>query len=108
MKNITILGKDIAIAFNMKVQLTYEEITGRAFELKDLAATKYRISLYYSAIISSNPDTDIQMDDILSSCSLDEITELDNAISEEMKVWYKIPETAETPEPAAEEGKSGN
>ena len=110
MKTIEILNQQVRISFNMKVQLTYEEIADRTFSLTDLSQTKYRLTLYYATIIANNPDTTIQFDDLLADNSLDTIKALDEAVGEAMKEWYHIPEVAEEPTKEEEnsEKKEGN
>ena len=39
-KKITILGEEIAIAFNMAVEMAYERITGNPFKLEDLGNSR--------------------------------------------------------------------
>lgn len=102
-KKINILGQDLTIKFNMAVQLSYEQITGKEFLVQELTMTRNRIALYYAAIIANNEDCTLTMDDLLYAPSLDTITQLDNAVSQCMQAWYNIPPTAEPEQPADKE-----
>ena len=52
---VKILGEEIAIKFNMAVEIGYEEILGEAFDVSQLDKQKNSLALYMSAILASNP-----------------------------------------------------
>lgn len=98
-KTISAFGHDtLAIAFNMGVQLVYEDITGKAFELTDLTTTRLRISLYYAVIVFNNPEITLELSDMLSIGTPEDFATIDSAILDCMKNWYHIPEVMEEKE----------
>ena len=88
-RNITILGKPVVIAYNMAVQIAYEEITGRAFDSDTLDKTSNTLALYYACIIANNPDTDITFDNLLEDCDAHDITVLREAVIGSFTDWCK-------------------
>lgn len=90
-KKITILGEEIAIAFNMAVEMAYERITGNPFKLEDLKFKMNVMPLYMAAVIANNPDTKITFDDLSTKATKKEIMALDQAVSETMSDWLEIP-----------------
>ena len=90
-KTITILGEELTIRFNMKVEITFEEITGEAFSLQSLEKQKNCIALYYAAILTNNPDTNIKIEQLLEDATAKEINNLAEAVIGAMTEWMKIP-----------------
>lgn len=96
-RKITFLGKELKIAFNMKVQLSYEDILDEPFDVLKVGSTrKSQMALYTAAIIANNPDTDITAEDIITKADNKEFTTLDKAIAECMEDFYGIPKVAES------------
>ena len=89
--HITILGETIDIAFNMAVELNYEEISGEAFTIDALAKMKNSIALYMAAILAANPDTTITVDRLLKEAKGPEIAALSTAVITAMTEWMQIP-----------------
>lgn len=89
---ITILGEEIKIGFNMAVEIAYEEIAGKAFDLKELNNQKNSMALYMAAIITFNPDTKLTFDDIIMKATAAEISALGKAVVDAMEEWMKVPE----------------
>lgn len=94
-RTIKILDEECQIAFNMKVQIAYERITGSPFDLNELHMAHNRIALYYSAIIANNESTSITIEDLMEKASRHEITAIDTAIGECVRDWYDVPQIAE-------------
>lgn len=92
MKEIELFGEKLSIAFNMAVEIAYEDITGKAFNVDDLNRVKNTISLYYAAIIVNNPDTNVQPDDLLKKATANDILTLRTAVFEAFEEWCKQPE----------------
>lgn len=90
-KRITILGEDIAIRFNMAVELAYEEIADRPFLLEDMEYQKNSIALYTAAIITNNPDTKITFDRLITEATGEDIKVLGGAVISCMREWMNIP-----------------
>ena len=91
-KQITLLGNQYKIAFNMATEIAYEEISGQGFDMEALAKTKNTAILYLAAILANNPDSDLTLDDILFRATLPEIAELRTAVLDSMTEWMRIPE----------------
>ena len=100
---ITIKGEELVIKFNMATECTYEEITQRPFNLSDFNDKKLLMALFYSAIIANNKKTEITLDYLLMDATYDEVSALDNAVSETMTDWLHIPAVIPKDKPAAEE-----
>lgn len=105
MKTITLLGQELNIAFNMAVQIAYEKITDKAFDLTDMVKAESRMALYYAIIITNNPDTSITMDQMLRESTVDDIKAIDTACNAAISEWYHIPLPAEEPEEKSDEEK---
>lgn len=90
-KEISILGENLQIRFNMAVELAYEEITQKPFSLKDLDYQKNSTALYMAAIITNNPDTKITYDRLIKEASADEIGAIAEAVIECMTDFLHIP-----------------
>lgn len=105
MKTITFLGQELNIAFNMAVQIAYEKITDKPFDLTDMAKAESRLSLYYAVIIANNPDSNVTIEQVMRESSFDDIRTIDNAVNAAISEWYHIPAPAEgkVPEQTEEE-----
>ena len=102
-KKITIKGEEITIKFNMGVECAYEDITQRPFNLADFKDKKLLMALFHAAIIANNEETEITFDYLLKDATSEEITSLDNAVSETMSDWLHIPAVIKKDEPKLEE-----
>lgn len=92
-KIITILGETLTIAFNMAVQISFEEITGKSFREIDTDSSKDNFALAYAAIIANNPDTSITAGNLMRDISGSELKDLMKAISDAFVEWNDIPAT---------------
>ena len=92
-KIITILGETLTIAFNMAVQISFEEITGKPFSEIDTNVSKDSLALAYSAIIANNPDCNITVDNLMRDISGTELKDLLQAISDAAVEWNEMPAT---------------
>ena len=92
-KKITILGCEVIIVFNMAVQITFEEISGKPFAEIDNNSSKDNLALAYSAILANNPDTSITIDKLMHEASGKDMAELLNAVTESFIQWNKMPST---------------
>lgn len=104
-KILTILGQEVTIMFNMAVQISFEEITGKAFSEIDTNVSKDSLALAYSAIIANNPDCNITVDNLMHDASGAELNGVIKAISESFVDWNKVPETLADEEDKKEEEK---
>lgn len=95
---IQILGETLTIEHNTRVQIAYEQMTGKAFNLEAIAQkTELRIALYMATIVACNPDTKITMDMLLDAKSISTIIAIDKAVNNAIREWYMIPETTNDP-----------
>lgn len=88
---VKILGEEIAIKFNMAVEIGYEDIIGEAFNIQQLDKQKNSLALYMAAIVASKPDTSITMEKLLNEATGQEITQLSQAVVEAMTTWMELP-----------------
>ena len=92
-KILTILGQEVTIMFNMAVQISFEEITGKAFSDINTDSSKDNFALAYATIIANNPDTSITADNLMRDISGAELKELLQAISDAAVEWNEMPAT---------------
>ena len=110
-KILTILGQEVTIMFNMAVQISFEEITGKPFSDINTDSSKDNFALAYAAIIANNPDTNITADNLMRDISGTELKDLLQAISDAAVEWNEMPATLADDEDKKkdepEEGHSG-
>ena len=104
-KILTILGQEVTIMFNMAVQISFEEITGKPFSEIDTNVSKNILALAYSAIIANNPDCNITVDNLMHDASGAELNAVIKAISDSFVEWNKVPGTLADEEDKKEEEK---
>lgn len=92
MQKIKFIGKDINIAFNVAVQIEYENITKEPFDIAKLAYMRNSVALYEAAIKVYNPDAGITSADITSKASAEDMKAISTAVVEEMAAWIKVPD----------------
>ena len=92
-KILTILGQEVTIMFNMAVQISFEEITGKPFSDINTDSSKDNFALAYAAIIANNPDTNITADNLMRDISGTELKDLLQAISDAAVEWNEMPAT---------------
>lgn len=102
MQKIQFLGKEVSIAFNVAVQVEYEDITGEAWNVERLGRVKNSCALYAATINVNNPDSPITSEEIQQHATSEEMTRISTAVAEEMAKWFKLPATMKE-EPASEE-----
>lgn len=91
MKTITILGRQVNIAYNMAVQILFEDIVGKSISDADFTLTRNSLALYYACISVNNKDTDITIDDLMYNISGEEMSTLRVAVTESISEWSHIP-----------------
>ena len=91
MQKINFIGKEIVIDYNWATQISYYQITGEDIDMQNLVGPKLS-ALYYAAIIANNPDTDITIEDLLKKAKAKDIKLLSNAVFNEMREWFEIPD----------------
>ena len=97
---IELFGETLDIAFNLAVQVTYEQITGEDFDLEATKKISNAVALYYAAILANNPDTKITMNDLMRKATANDVTTIANAVSVSVNEWCTgaKPSTDEAPE----------
>lgn len=88
-KKITILGKEVTIAYNIATQIAYEEITGTAFDPSALEKTGNMMALFFACILANNRDTTLTMDDLLTDADAGDIKVLREAVLDSFHEWCK-------------------
>ena len=106
-KIITILGETLTIAFNMAVQISFEEITGKPFSDINTDSSKDNFALAYAAIIANNPDTNITADNLMRDISGTELKDLLQAISDAAVEWNDMPATLADDEDKKKDERGG-
>ena len=89
--------------FNMAVQISFEEITGKPFSEIYTNVSKDSLALAYSAIIANNPDCNITVDNLMHDASGAELNAVIKAISDSFIEWNKVPGTLADEEDKKEE-----
>jgi hypothetical protein len=102
-KKITLMGEEVTIKFNLAVEIAYEDVVGRPFNLDDFKDKKYMPALFFAAVIANNHDTKVTIDYILSDATVEEIHALDEAVSETMSDWLHIPDIIKEDQPTNED-----
>lgn len=103
-RKITVKGEQITIRFNMGVECAYEDITQRPFNLADFKDKKLLMALFHAAIIANNPETEVTFEYLLTEATCEEVTALDNAVSETMSDWLHVPAVIRKDDQKPEEG----
>ena len=88
-RKITIMGKDVNIAYNMATQIAYEEITDKAFDTESLNKASNMMALYYACIVANNESIDISFDQLLAEADAHDIKVLREAVIESFTDWCK-------------------
>lgn len=110
-KEIKLFGETITIAYNLAVELAFEDIAGKPIigqtEIDgkpspsfNIVSKRDQVALFMSAIIANNPDSPLVAADasaalfsrLTTEATRDELTELDTAIGACMSDWYHLPE----------------
>lgn len=107
MREVKILNETVKIAFNMAVEITYEEIVDAPFDASVLNRQKNAVALLMAAVLSNNPETEITLDRLMTEANGQEIAELSRAVTEEMTAWLGIPAVDQEREKKQKKGKQG-
>lgn len=89
---INLLGEKFTIKFNMAVEIAYERITEKPFDIQDtLRNAESRIALCMAAILTANPETKITIEDILYKATAQDVAKLTQAVFDAFAVWCNLP-----------------
>ena len=97
---IDLFGESLDIAFNMAVEIGYEEITGEAFDIEGIKRSKNMVALLYSSIAVNNPDTAITIDDLYRKAKASDIVALRDCVFAAMNEWIAVPKVIEVDDEA--------
>ena len=110
-KEITLSGKSYPVAFNLQTMINWESITGKSFFGQDFKLIGDQTVLVVAAILSENPDADINYDGIVKASSfrtLQEIVDASNTVMALASEFFKIPDVLKEEEKKAGKGKGKN
>lgn len=107
-KDLTFLGEELTIRFNMATEIAYEELSGEPFDMTALSKTKNTAILYLAAILANNTESNVTLNDILFKATLPEIAELRSAVLDCMTDWMQIPKVMKEEKKTDEETDSKN
>lgn len=90
-KKITILGNELAISFNMAVQIEFEDISGHPFDFDILDTQKATMQLCYASLKASNDSVPFTFDDMIRQLGVEDTANLKTAVTEAMNDWFNVP-----------------
>ena len=88
---VTLFGKEFFVTFNMAVQIIYEELSEKPFDLSTLDTQKATMQLCYASLKEANDKLPFSFDEMLKDLSVSETGELKNAVIASMNEWFEIP-----------------
>jgi hypothetical protein len=108
MKKIEILGHELAVEFNMAVQLKYEELSHQPFDLETMTTQTATMQLCYASLEIANSKLPFSYDEMNRKMTLNETATLKNAVIETMNEWMQIPEVMKSDEPVETESEKND
>ncbi len=95
--NITINNKDFKLKYTIRALFIFEQITGRAFEIK---TTIDNYLFFYSMLLANNPDTPLEWDEFIDAVDNDTtlISQLNQVIADSQKKNELFNEVSESGE----------
>lgn len=106
-KTVTILGHVLNISFNMAVEIEYEDLSGKPFDLQQMDTQKATMQLCYADLKASNDNVPFTIDEMNRKATFSETTALKAAVIEAMNEWLVIPAVmVEEAQPTAEKEKN--
>lgn len=107
MRKVTLNNQEIEIRFNLATQLSYEELSGKAFNASEILPregddkqSKDLMNLAIACLIAN--ESPVGADYMLKEASYKESQELIVAVVKEMLTWLGVPSIAEEHVPEAE------
>lgn len=91
MKKTNILGHELIVTFNMAVEIEYEEMSGKPFDLEKMNTQKATMQLCYASLKIANNKVPFTFEQMNGKLSLNETADLKNAVIEAMNEWLGIP-----------------
>ena len=110
MSKTNILGHELNISFNMAVEIEYEELSGKPFDLQQMDTQKATMQLCFASLKVANDKVPFTFDKLNRDATFSETTALKAAVIEAMNEWLGIPAVMAAEEaqaqPAGEEEKN--
>ena len=103
--NVTILGKEYPVIFNLKTLIGFEDIVNHSFFEDKFEKMSSRIALIVAAIGAVNPNADITAKQLLEISDWQTAKDLVTAYTTVMELageFFRIPAVEPKEEPAAE------
>ena len=91
MKKINILGHELDVTFNMAVEIEYEEMSGKPFDLEKMNTQKATMQICYASLKIANNKVPFTFEQMNGKLSRNETADLKNAVIEAMNEWLGIP-----------------
>ena len=91
MNKINILGHELNVSFNMAVEIEYEEMSGKPFDLEKMNTQKATMQLCYASLKIANNKVPFTFEQMIGKLSFNETAELKNKVIEAMNEWLAIP-----------------
>lgn len=109
MQKINVCGKEYNIAFNVAVEIEYEDVMGEPFGIDKMAYTKNSVALYYASLKVNNKEFDVAWEEFKKKLGRDDMKALSGAVIEEMGEWLRLPEmvAAQSQQTGQDEEKNG-
>ena len=92
---VTLFGKEYFVIFNMAVQISYEEMSEKPFDLSTLDTQKATMQLCYASLKEANDKLPFTFGEMLKDLSVSETGELKNAVIASMNEWFEIPKVTQ-------------
>ena len=107
---VTLFSKDYVIAFNMAVQICYEKMSGKPFDLTTMETQTATMQLCYASMKESNDNLPFTFEEMLKRLTMSETADLKNAVIESMNEWFGIPKVMQDeddqPQEQEDDGKN--
>ena len=91
MSKTNILGHELNISFNMAVEIEYEELSGKPFDLQQMDTQKATMQLCYAVLKVSNDKVPFTFEELNRKAKFSETKELKASVIEAMNEWLGIP-----------------
>lgn len=105
---VTLFGKEYFVIFNMSVQIRYEEMSEKPFDLSTLDTQKATMQLCYASLKEANDKLPFTFDEMLKDLSVSETGELKNAVIASMNEWFEIPKVMQKDDQSQQESDGKN
>ena len=107
MNKVTLFGKDYTIAFNMAVQIRFEEMSGKPFDLTTMETQTATMQLCYASLKESNDNLPFTFEEMTKRLTMSETADLKNAVIEAMNAWFGIPKVMQDEDQPQEQEDDG-